>query len=101
MMKKKKHKTTLSTRNFANDFTRGALMSILLDTLAQETAPVRPTQRMARAALQGGLALATATVAADMLQQRCYLKALTVTVGAAAGIYALQRALPTEYTVTT
>jgi hypothetical protein len=94
-MKKKKRNVGLglSARNPLNDFTRGVLVSGVVAALAGTP---KPKREIARLALQGGLALAGATLAADALQQRRYAAAAVAAAGAALSVHAVECLLPPE-----
>ncbi|MDR3212963.1 MAG: hypothetical protein LBT71_03450 [Azoarcus sp.] len=92
-MRKKKAFKPLAQRNAANDFVRGALVSGIVTAAARDGRP-RLDRAAVRTALQGGAVLAAATVAADALQRRCYLRAALAAVGALASVHVLQRMLP-------
>ncbi|MDR2677956.1 MAG: hypothetical protein LBB51_00775 [Zoogloeaceae bacterium] len=95
-MKKKRNKKsvqTLSKRTLTNDFLRGALVS---GVVAAVSAGERPgfDRKFARVALQGGAALALATLAADAVQQGQPVRVLLAAAGALASVYALEQLLP-------
>jgi len=84
---------SLSKRNTANDFVRGALASGVAVAATRHGRP-RLDRSVVRTALQGGAALAAATVAADEAQRGRWLRATLAAALAVAGVYALQRLLP-------
>ncbi|MDR2165189.1 MAG: hypothetical protein LBO79_06100 [Zoogloeaceae bacterium] len=93
----KQPRTVFSQRTFGNDFVRGALVSGIVAAFARE-GPARFDRATARAALQGGAALAAASMAADALQQNRYPGAVLAAAGAAASVYVLQRLLSEQGT---
>jgi len=74
--------------NFVRGFVATGLLSVCQDRF-QADARAIDGRRVLRHALQGGVALAAGSLAADALQRRDYSTALTATAGAAAGLACL------------
>lgn len=71
--------------NFVRGFVATGLLSVCQDRFQPNAAPI-DGRRVLRHALQGGVALAAGSVAAEALQRREYGVALTFAAGAAAGL---------------
>lgn len=96
-MKKRSRKArALVAAEAPTAFARGFLVTALLATLQDRGATAAPKRKVLRHALQGGAALAAATVAAEALSRRDYPLALAAVAAGAAGVMAAESLLPPQ-----